>query len=185
VTRSAVWATALAFSAGLAACAGGAAQGPAPVARCEVGDSTMVRDVLYFGRNRPTGGTVSDAEWQAFLNEVVTPRFPAGLTIISATGQWRGQSGSVEQEQSEIMTLFHAGDQAARRGVAEVMAEYKRRFQQEAVLRERTPTCTRFGAGETHEGTPNPHDDANRAAVKARGSEELDLVGLGYGDGRS
>jgi hypothetical protein len=118
----------------------------------------MVRDILYFGRNRPTGGTVSDAEWQAFLTEVVTPRFPAGLTVVTATGQWRGQTGAVEREQAEVLTLFHTGDRAARRAVEEVMAEYKRRFQQEAVLRERTPTCTRLGAGETHEGTRNrPH----------------------------
>ena len=158
MSRRAVWTAALTTWAAIAACAGGAAQGPAPVVRCEVGDSTMVRDVLYFGRKRPTGGTVSDAEWQAFLNEVVTPRFPAGLTVIAASGQWRGQSGSVEQEQSEIMTLFHGGSEAARRAVQDIMAEYKRRFQQEAVLRERTPTCTRFGAGEADEGTPNrPH----------------------------
>ena len=130
---------------GLAACASRTPQGPAPIARCEAGDSTIVRDVLYFGRNRPTGGTVTDAEWQTFLNEVVTPRFPAGLTVITATGQWRGESGSIEREQAEVMTLFHPGDPAARRAIEEVMGEYKRRFQQEAVLRERTPTCTRFG----------------------------------------
>ena len=123
MSRRAVWTAALTTWAAIAACAGGAAQGPAPVVRCEVGDSTMVRDVLYFGRSRPAGGTVSDAEWQAFLSEVVTPRFPAGLTVVAATGQWRGENGTVEQEQSEIMTLFHAGDDAARRGVEEVMAE--------------------------------------------------------------
>jgi hypothetical protein len=104
----------------------------------------MVRDILYFGRNRPTGGVVSDAEWQTFLDEVVTPRFPAGLTVVTASGQWRGQSGAVEREQAEILTLFHAGDEPARRAVAEVTAEYKRRFQQEAVLRERTRSCARF-----------------------------------------
>jgi hypothetical protein len=117
----------------------------APVASCEVGDSTMVRDVLYFGRNRPTGGPVGDAEWQGFLDDVVTPRFPAGLTVVPANGQWRSQNGSLEHEQAEILTLFHAGDEQARQAVAEVIAEYKRRFQQEAVLRERTRTCARFG----------------------------------------
>jgi hypothetical protein len=105
----------------------------------------MVRDVLYFGRNRPTGGLVTDAQWQNFLDQVVTPRFPAGLTVVSATGQWRGRSGAVEQEQAEILTLFHAGDGPARRAVAEIAAEYKKRFQQEAVLRERVRTCARFG----------------------------------------
>jgi hypothetical protein len=104
----------------------------------------MVRDVLYFGRNRPTGGVVSDGEWQRFLDEVVTPRFPAGLTIVAGDGQWRGQNGTLEHEQAEIVTLLHGGDARARRAVAEVVAEYKRRFQQEAVLRERTPTCARF-----------------------------------------
>jgi uncharacterized protein DUF3574 len=127
-----------------AACTSQPAPGPTPVAACAVGDTALVRDVVYFGRNRPGGGSVSDAEWQGFLNEVVTPRFPAGLTVVQASGQWRGQSGVVEQERSEIVTLLHAGDEAARRSIAEIAAEYKRRFQQEAVLRERTPTCARF-----------------------------------------
>ena len=105
----------------------------------------MVRDILYFGRNRPAGGVVGDAEWQGFLDGVVTPRFPAGITVVAARGQWRGRTGSLEHEQAQIITLVHAGDDRARRAVAEVVAEYKRRFQQEAVLRERTPTCARFG----------------------------------------
>lgn len=119
---------------------------PAPVvtAACAVGDTAMVRDVVYFGRNRPGGGTVSDADWRRFLDEVVTPQFPYGLTVVDATGWWRGQSGVVEQERSEIVTVFHAGDPASRRAIAEVAGEYKRRFQQEAVLRERSSTCARF-----------------------------------------
>jgi hypothetical protein len=104
----------------------------------------MVRDVVYFGRNRPDGGLVSDAEWQAFLTEVVTPRFPAGLTVVDAVGQWKGESGVVEQERSEIVTLMHDGGPGPRTAVAELAAEYKRRFRQEAVLRERTRTCARF-----------------------------------------
>jgi hypothetical protein len=126
------------------ACTGHSSPGPTPVAACALGDTALVRDIVYFGRNRPGGGSVSDTEWQGFLNQVVTPRFPAGLTVVQATGQWKGQSGVVEQERSEIVTLLHAGDEGARRSVAEIAAEYKRRFQQEAVLRERTPTCARF-----------------------------------------
>ena len=133
--------------AGELACAGTAP--PATVAPsgigCEAGDSSMVRDVLYFGRNRPSGAVVSDADWQSFLDQVVTPRFPAGLTVVEATGQWRGQTGAVERERAEILTLFHAGDEPALRAVAQVAAEYRRRFQQEAVLRERTRTCARIG----------------------------------------
>ena len=127
------------------ACAGTSGPSPvAPVARCDAGDSSMVRDVLYFGRNRPTGGVVSDGEWRSFLNEVVTPRFPAGLTVVEAKGQWRGASGAVEEERAEILTLFHSGDDAPRRAVSEIINQYKERFQQEAVLRERTSACARY-----------------------------------------
>jgi hypothetical protein len=127
------------------ACASGPSPAAvAPLTRCEAGDSSQARDVLYFGRNRPAGGVVSDAELQGFLDQVVTPRFPAGLTIVDARGQWRGKSGRVEQERAEIVTIFHSGDESARRGVAQIIDEYKRRFEQEAVLRERTLSCTRF-----------------------------------------
>ena len=116
----------------------------AQVAFCELGDAPMVRDVLYFGRNRPTGGVVTDTEWQQFLAEIVTPRFPDGLTIVEATGQWRGKSGAIEQERSEIVTLLHKGDESAKAAVLTITAEYMRRFHQDAVLRERTTTCTKF-----------------------------------------
>jgi hypothetical protein len=132
----------------VAACAAGPppseAPAPAVAATCAVGDTALVRDVVYFGRNRPGGGTVSDADWQRFLDEVVTPRFPSGLTVVEATGQWRGQSGVVERERSEVVTVFHGSDDASHRAVAELTAEYKRRFEQEAVLRERSATCARF-----------------------------------------
>ena len=131
-------------SAPIPACAARAVPAIAPSASCAVGDTVLVRDVLYFGRNRPDGSTVSDEEWRAFVNQVLTPRFPAGLTVVSAMGQWQGKSGVVEQERSEVVTVFHSGDDSARRAVDEAAAEYKRRFQQEAVLRERAPTCARF-----------------------------------------
>ena len=111
---------------------------------CEAGDQSMVRDTLYFGRNRPNGGTVREAEWRQFLNEIITPRFPEGLTVVKATGQWRNANGQIEREGSEVVTVLHAGDPTARGKISEIMAEYRRRFDQEAVLRERTATCTRF-----------------------------------------
>lgn len=125
-------------------CATHPLQGGLAAPACEAGDEAMVRDTLYFGRNRPDGGTVGDAEWRGFLDGVVTPRFPDGLTVTHATGQWRGASGAVEQEASEVVTLLHAGDAVARGKVAEIAAEYKRRFRQEAVLRERTGACASF-----------------------------------------
>ena len=111
---------------------------------CAVGDTALVRDVLYFGRNTPGGSELSDSAWQQFVDEVVTPRFPAGLTTWDAAGQWRGASGKVEREKSKVLTLLHAGDSGSDHLVVEAIGEYKRRFAQEAVLRERVMTCSRF-----------------------------------------
>jgi Protein of unknown function (DUF3574) len=111
---------------------------------CDPGDTAMVRDVVYFGRNRPDGGTVSDAEWEAYLDSVVTPRFPAGFTVVEAEGHWRGERGVVERERTEVLTLLHSGDQASRDAVRALTEEYIRRFHQEAVLRERLAACARF-----------------------------------------
>jgi len=70
------------------------------------------------------------------------PNQRVDLAVVEATGQWKGQSGQVERERAEVVTVLHAGDAPARRAVEEIAAEYKRRFQQEAVLRERTTACT-------------------------------------------
>jgi hypothetical protein len=125
-------------------CAGSSRPFETGLSACEAGDQAMVRDTLYFGRNRPEGGKVRDAEWRGFLNHVVTPRFPDGLTVTHATGQWRGASGTIEREASEVVTVLHNGDPAARAKIAEIVTEYRQRFQQEAVLRERTAACARF-----------------------------------------
>jgi hypothetical protein len=128
----------------LAGCGPNPAPAPSPgPLSCAVGDSALIRETLYFGRNRP-GGTVSDTEWQRFLTEVVTPRFPQGLTVLEASGQWQSATGVVEQERSQVVTIFHPDNEAARRSIREIAQEYKRRFQQEAVLRERAPSCTRL-----------------------------------------
>lgn len=96
-----------------------------------------VRTELYFGRNMPSGGTVSDADWQAFVDEFVTPRFPDGLTILDADGQWRGKDGTVAREQSKVIVLLYPRKmrKAMNVKIEEIRAEYKKQFAQEAVMR--------------------------------------------------
>lgn len=134
----------LAFPLAASACTQATAStSTAPGLTCAVGDSALVRDVLYFGRKTPSG-QLSDSAWQDFVDGTVTPRFPAGFTVWDAAGQWRGASGQVERERSKVLTLLHPGDPTSEGQVAEVVSEYKRRFSQEAVLRERTPACSKF-----------------------------------------
>jgi hypothetical protein len=95
-------------------------------------------DTLYFGTQRQDGGVVSDAEWRQFLADVVTPRFPDGLTWWDGEGQWRDAKGSLEHERTHILQLVHTSDARLNGAVAEIIAEYKRRFAQESVLHVRS-----------------------------------------------
>jgi hypothetical protein len=93
-----------------------------------------VQDTLYFGLTRP-GGTVSEEEWQGFVDAEVTPRFPDGMTQIPATGQWKAKDGSVTKEGTKVLVLLHTRDKASDDAVQALRQAYKNRFQQESVLR--------------------------------------------------
>lgn len=134
----------------LAACAGSGIMvgGPGmqvgfPVGRNAAAMGDTVADRLFFGRSIPGGGTVSDSAFAAFVDQVVTPRFPNGLTIYRADGQWRGEGGNVEREQSVVIEIVHPAGPAADAELREIADEYKRRFRQEAVLRVTVPVRMR------------------------------------------
>jgi uncharacterized protein DUF3574 len=144
VSRSSV--TQLAALAFLSACAGRSPDPAAPApAACRAGDSSLERDELYLGRNRQGAAEVSDDEWRGFLGRMVTPRFPAGFTVWDARGQWRGADGTIEEEKSKVLAVFHPVDEASRSAVDSIVAAYRTEFSQEAVLRARTPACVGFG----------------------------------------
>src|SRR5215218_10533360 len=106
------------------------------------GDS--VADRLYFGRDIPGGGVVTDSAWDAFLREVVTPRFPDGLTVYRAEGQWREGDGRIVREASYVLEVMHPAGPAVDADLREIAEEYKHRFHQEAVMRATSPVRLRF-----------------------------------------
>lgn len=103
----------------------------------------MVRETLYFGRSRP-GGEVSDAEWRSFVDDVVTPRFPDGFTVLQGRGQWRDGQGAIVSEPSTLLIVLHDGGAESTRSIGEIADEYRRRFAQQSVLRERGTVCAAF-----------------------------------------
>lgn len=110
---------------------------------CPVGASMQVSEHLYFGTATPDG-VVGDAEWQAFLRDEVTPRFPDGLTTWNADGQWRGNDGAIVREGSHVLQLLHPRDARVDAAIVAIVESYKSRFRQEAVLRVTAPACTSF-----------------------------------------
>ena len=110
---------------------------------CGPAGRAYVRTSLYFGLARPAG-TVDDAEWQEFLREEVTTRFPDGLTVWEADGQWRRADASIARERAKVLLLVHDGQAKASRALTEVVTRYKQRFQQESVLWESARVCAAF-----------------------------------------
>jgi hypothetical protein len=107
---------------------------------CAQGERASIAEVVYFGANKP-GGIVSPEEWSSFLREVVTPKFPAGLSVWQASGQWQGGDGTLTKESTFVLSLVHAQAASLEANVRAIIAEYKARFQQEAVLRVKSRVC--------------------------------------------
>ena len=95
---------------------------------------------MYFGTARPKG-SVSELEWQLFLRDEVTKRFPEGLTVWDAEGQWKSPAGSVDHERSKVLLLVHPDTAPARALILEVIAKYRQAFDQESVLWETARVC--------------------------------------------
>ena len=113
----------------------------APFARCP--QEQQLNELIYFGTESPDGVVSADA-WSAFLRDVVTPRFPQGLTTWQASGQWRSADGTLTREESHVLNLIHPDDAANDSAVQAIVSEYKTRFRQEAVLRVASPACVSY-----------------------------------------
>jgi len=116
---------------------------PSSAERACAPGSVHLRTTLYFGLTRPTG-RVSERQWQNFLAEEVTPRFPDGLTVWQADGQWRQTDGRISRERAKVLLLVHEETPAVRSALAAIVVNYKRSFQQESVLWETSPVCAAF-----------------------------------------
>ena len=119
------------------------AQLPQAPATSEFNTNIFVQDELYFGRNKLVG-QVSNRDFQLFLQNEVTPRFPDGLTVLDADGQFLGSNGII-REKTKLLILIHANSEENKREIQEIIDEYKLKFQQESVLRvTSTPKQVRF-----------------------------------------
>jgi hypothetical protein len=121
-----------------------ASDGTATGAACRDPARPMIRLELVFGTSRPGGRPVSEAEWIGFLETEVTPRFPAGLTVLGGLGQWQGSDGRLTREQSKILIILHEPDDRTEAAIEAIRAAYKRRFDQESVLRVESFSCVSF-----------------------------------------
>ncbi len=98
---------------------------------------------LFFGLEEG-GRLLSDAEWTGFVDTEVTPRFPDGLTVWDARGQWRPPHGTLTHEPSRVMLIVLTGRHDERARLAAVIGAYKTRFHQLSVLLAEHSDCVSF-----------------------------------------
>jgi hypothetical protein len=107
----------------------------------------FVRTELFFGTRIPDGSEVTDAEFFGFLDREITPRFPDGLTLVAADGQFR-DGAVIIKERSKLLILHYPQEAARDKGAAieEIRALYVREFRQQSVLRadDPRPVCVSF-----------------------------------------
>ena len=100
---------------------------------------------FFFGRSLKSGASISDAVWTSFLADTVTPRFPDGLTVLEAAGQWRQRSsGRIISEHSTIIEIATDRSPETIAKFEAIRTEYKRRFQQESVGLVINESCASF-----------------------------------------
>jgi hypothetical protein len=132
--------TAVAAALLLAGCAQPPAQTTSASA-CAAPLRPAVQVDLYFGRVTDKGREVTDGEWAAFLEQEVTPRFPAGLSVLDARGQYRNPQGAIERERTKLLVVVVFDAPAHGPRVQAVADAYARRYGQHGVFRVEHAVC--------------------------------------------
>ena len=142
----AVIAVAAAALTGLAGCATPNSLPPAAQAtlHCPTGQNRADTVELVFGRNDGPRLVVSEEDWRRFVDEVITPRFPDGLSVMDVQGQWRAPGGTLVREPSKIVYLVLDGGPDDPAKIAHIREDYKARFHQQSVLLVSQMACVSY-----------------------------------------
>ena len=112
---------------------------------CRAGQKAAFTAELLFGRNIKGRHGVTEAAWTRFLANEITPRFPDGLTVMDAAGQWRDHKRhALVRERSKMVLLTLRPGATDHAKIDAIVAAYKRRFNQQSVLVLVRPACISF-----------------------------------------
>ncbi len=95
--------------------------------------------------NRPQADTISEAQWRTFLDKEVTPRFPDGLTVFDAYGQWlfRGDA-SPNRLRTKVLVVLHEDTPQRRADIEAIRLAWKQQTRHQSVLWSRQPVEVSF-----------------------------------------
>jgi hypothetical protein len=122
----------LSFILLLAADSGLVAQTPTPA--CHSPQQPKEVAELLFGRDIRGKIGVNETAWEHFVARELTPRFPDGLVITEATGQWRDPAnGKTVREPAKHVEIVLPGADNDDAQLDAVVKAYKQEFHQRSV----------------------------------------------------
>lgn len=110
---------------------------------CPDGFRSHVELQLFFGLEDGDGNRVGDEEWAEFQENVITPLFPAGMTVADAAGQWLEPSGELQREDTRLVRglMAQSTDEAVSR--ANIISDkFVQQFDQDPVFRVMNEVCS-------------------------------------------
>jgi len=100
---------------------------------------------LLFGRNIGRKLGVSEAAWARFAGREMIPRFPNGLMITEAIGQWRDTAdGAIVREPAKGVEIVLPGNDDDEARLDAIVTAYKREFRQHSVIVIVRSACVSF-----------------------------------------
>lgn len=100
---------------------------------------------LFFGRNVPGRGPVTEAEWADFAAEVIAQEFPDGFTVLDGEGQFLDQaSNRIIREPSKILIAAADPESDLKSRIGAVVDAYRARFHQRSVGVVTSMACAAF-----------------------------------------
>jgi hypothetical protein len=100
---------------------------------------------LLFGRKIGDRLAVGEAQWARFLAREISARFPDGLTVLDATGQWRDRTrNALVREPSKLVQIVLPGRADDGERLDAIVSAYKSRFRQQSVGVIVRPACVSF-----------------------------------------
>ena len=83
--------------------------------------------------------------WSQFLESEVTPKFPDGLTISDAHGQWRSGDGRIYREATHVLVILYKANATTDGKIEAIRDAYKKQFRQENLpVRVDSAVCVSF-----------------------------------------
>jgi uncharacterized protein DUF3574 len=99
---------------------------------------------LMFGRSVEGRLVVGEREWVRFLAREITPRFPDGLSVVDAAGQYKTADGRIAHEPSKLVIIVAPEGSETQDRIAVIETAYKKQFRQQKVVVVTRAVCASF-----------------------------------------